>query len=277
MIMVSNETETEVAVIGAGPAGLTAAYLLSKKGIPSTVLEADPTYVGGLSKTVAYRGFLFDIGGHRFFSKSRVVEDLWTEILPEGLLERARSSRIYYGGQFFSYPLKAREALAKLGVIEAARCVLSYVKARARPIRPIRSFQDWVTNQFGFRLFQIFFKTYTEKVWGMDCREISADWAAQRIKGLSMASVLLNAVWPAKLARSGNRSTTIKTLIESFRYPARTRNDVGSLRRQDPGSGWKNRDGAESRRTPLRSFRTPLDHHTRRFPGRTARRCVRVM
>jgi protoporphyrinogen oxidase len=215
------EIETRVAVIGAGPAGLTAAYLLSKSGIAATVLEADPTYLGGLSRTVEYRGYLFDIGGHRFFSKSRAVEDLWTEILPDGMLDRPRSSRIYYRGKFFTYPLRAGEAFVKLGAIEAARCALSYAKARVRPIRPVKSFQDWVSNQFGARLFQIFFKTYTEKVWGMDCREISADWAAQRIKGLTVASLLKNAILPARRARPAQPSATIKTLIDSFRYPTR--------------------------------------------------------
>src|SRR5207245_8000124 len=177
-----------VAIIGAGPAGLTAAYLLSKKNVPVTVLEADPEYVGGIARTAQYKGFRFDIGGHRFFSKSREVEDLWTEILPDDMLVRPRSSRIFYKGKFFDYPLKATEALLKLGVIESTRCVLSYVQARLRPVKNPRSFEDWVSNQFGRRLFDIFFKTYTEKVWGMSCREISADWAAQRIKGLSLAT-----------------------------------------------------------------------------------------
>src|SRR5262249_60330671 len=122
--------EKPVAIIGAGPAGLTAAYLLSKEGIPTTVLEADPHLVGGIARTASYRGFHFDIGGHRFFSKSKEVEDLWTELLPKDLLERPRSSRIYYRGKFFSYPLKAVEALLKLGVLESILCVLSYLKAR---------------------------------------------------------------------------------------------------------------------------------------------------
>jgi protoporphyrinogen oxidase len=215
-----------VGIIGAGPAGLTAAYLLAKQGVGVTVFEADPTYVGGIARTAQYKGFRFDIGGHRFFSRSREVEDFWSEILPDDMLERPRSSRIYYRGRFFSYPLKAGEALRKLGLLEAARCVLSYLKARALPIRNPRSFEDWVTNQFGNRLFNIFFKTYTEKVWGMSCKEISADWAAQRIQGLSLTAAVLNALLPRR--KSQDRGRVIKTLIDSFRYP-----------RQGPGMMWE--------------------------------------
>ena len=218
--------EPSVAIIGAGPAGLTAAYLLCKKGATVTVLEADPTYVGGISRTARYKGFHFDIGGHRFFSKSKEVEDFWTEILPEDMLQRPRSSRIFYRGKFFAYPLQAREALFKLGVLEATLCVLSYMKARIFPVRNPRSFEDWVSNQFGKRLFNIFFKTYTEKVWGMSCKEISADWAAQRIKGLSLMSAILNAVLPRKKPKS--RDQVIKSLIDSFRYP-----------RTGPGMMWE--------------------------------------
>ena len=207
---------TTVAVIGAGPAGLTAAYQLSKHEVPVTVLEADPTYVGGISRTVRYKGYHFDIGGHRFFSKSEEVEQLWTEILPDDMLDRPRSSRIYYRGKFFDYPLKATEALKKLGIIESTRCVLSYLKARAFPTPKPKNFQEWVTNQFGARLFGIFFKTYTEKVWGMDCKEISADWAAQRIKGLSLTSAIMNALWKPKPKSNGE---VIKSLINTFRYP----------------------------------------------------------
>src|SRR3982074_1975208 len=141
--------KTTVAIIGAGPAGLTAASLLLKNQIDATVLEADPVYVGGISRTVKYKGFHFDIGGHRFFSKSKEVEDFWTEILPNDMLQRPRSSRIFYNGQFFAYPLKATEALFKLGVFEATRCVLSYAKARMFPIAEPRNFEEWVTNQFG--------------------------------------------------------------------------------------------------------------------------------
>jgi protoporphyrinogen oxidase len=147
------------------------------------------------------------------------VENLWTEILPNDMLERPRSSRVFYKGRFYSYPLKLLEALWKLGVVESGLCMLSYLHAQARPIRDPRSFEDWVSNQFGRRLFRIFFKTYTEKVWGMDCKEISADWAAQRIQGLSLWSVTKNGLWPAR--RTGQRPPVIKTLIDSFRYPRR--------------------------------------------------------
>jgi protoporphyrinogen oxidase len=205
-----------VVVLGGGPAGLTAAYLLSRSGVPVTVLETDPRYVGGISRTEEYRGYRFDIGGHRFFSKSEEIENLWTEILGDDLLSRPRLSRIYYNGKFFSYPLQPREALLKLGILESLRCVASYLKSRVNPIADPRSFEDWVSNQFGERLFRIFFKTYTEKVWGMSCKEISADWAAQRIKGLSLGSAIWNAVRPRSL---GSKSNTIKTLIHSFRYP----------------------------------------------------------
>ncbi len=218
--------KTHVAIIGAGPAGLTAGYILSKHDVPVTILEADPEYVGGISRTAKYKGYHFDIGGHRFFSKSKEVEDFWTEILPDDMLERPRSSRIFYRDKFFSYPLKAGEALWKLGVFEATHCVLSYFYARTFPKKDPKSFEDWVTNQFGSRLFNIFFKTYTEKVWGMSCKEISADWAAQRIKGLSLRSAIMNALFPPKQPK--NRGDVIKTLINSFRYP-----------RKGPGMMWE--------------------------------------
>ncbi len=211
--------KTKVVVIGAGPAGLTAGYLLSKNDVDVVVVEADPVYVGGISRTATYKGFHFDIGGHRFFSKSKAVEDLWTEILPNDMLTRPRSSRIFYGGKFFSYPLKPVEALLKLGVFKSILCILSWLKARLFRMRNPRNFEEWVTNQFGKRLFNTFFKSYTEKVWGMSCKEISADWAAQRIRGLSLGSAIKNALIPQHY--NGDRSKVIKTLINSFRYPRR--------------------------------------------------------
>src|ERR1700686_3841396 len=218
--------KTNVTIIGAGPAGLTAAYVLSKNNVDVTVVEADPQYVGGISRTVQYKGFHFDIGGHRFFSKSKAVEDFWTEILPDDMLVRPRSSRIYYNGKFFAYPLRAFEALIKLGVFRSTLCLLSYAKAKLFPVRNPDNFEDWVSNQFGKRLFNTFFKSYTEKVWGMSCKEISADWAAQRIKGLSLGSAIKNALLPQRY--NGDRTKVIKTLINSFRYP-----------RKGPGMMWE--------------------------------------
>ncbi|NOU05278.1 MAG: NAD(P)/FAD-dependent oxidoreductase [Hyphomicrobiaceae bacterium] len=224
---------SDVFVIGAGPAGLTASYLLTKQGVATTVIEADPVYVGGISRTVNYKDFLFDIGGHRFFSKSKEVVDLWKEILPQDFITRPRMSRIYYDGKYYSYPLKAFEALNNLGVVESGLCVLSFMYKQAFPNEKPVTFHEWVANQFGERLFSIFFKTYTEKVWGMSCDDISADWAAQRIKGLdlwtAMSSALRNSMRP-KGVKDGTKAydgEVIKTLIESFEYP-----------RKGPGMMW---------------------------------------
>jgi protoporphyrinogen oxidase len=219
-------SHSEVLVIGAGPAGLTASYLLTKQGVSTTVIEADPDYVGGISRTVDYKGFLFDIGGHRFFSKSKEVVDLWKEILPDDFISRPRMSRIYYDGKYYSYPLKAFEALTNLGPFESAMCVLSFMYKQAFPNEKPMTFHEWVSNQFGERLFSIFFKTYTEKVWGMSCDEISADWAAQRIKGLdlwtAMASALRNSMMPARKGPvRKSDGEIVKTLIDSFEYPRR--------------------------------------------------------
>ncbi|MDF3821095.1 NAD(P)/FAD-dependent oxidoreductase [Leptospira sp. 96542] len=212
-------SQTHTIIIGAGPAGLTSGYLLAKKGYKVTILEADEKYVGGISRTESLKGFYFDIGGHRFFSKSKEVEDLWTELLPNDMLDRPRSSRIYYNNKFYAYPLKAFESLFNLGIMESILCVLSYLKTNLFPIPNPKNFEDWVTNQFGKRLFSIFFKTYTEKVWGMDTKDISADWAAQRIKGLSLSSAIWNAIKPK--SKNKDKTKIIKTLIDSFRYPRR--------------------------------------------------------
>jgi protoporphyrinogen oxidase len=222
-------TSVDVAVIGAGPAGLTAAYLLSKAGYSVTVIEKDPVYVGGISRTVEYQGFRFDIGGHRFFSKSKEVVDLWNEILPDDFIQRPRMSRIYYEGKFYSYPLRAFEALWNLGVWRSTLCMASFAHAKLFPNKDVRSFQDWTVNQFGRKLFSIFFKTYTEKVWGMPCDEMSADWAAQRIKGLSLGAAVLDGLKRSLgLNRRPNDGMATKTLLESFRYP-----------RKGPGMMWE--------------------------------------
>ncbi|GAC1665308.1 MAG: NAD(P)/FAD-dependent oxidoreductase [Candidatus Dormibacteraceae bacterium] len=215
--LIADGRRPRVVIMGAGPAGLTAAYELYKHDVPVTILEKDPKQVGGLARTVEHRGYRFDIGGHRFFSKNQEVEDLWTEILGDEMLTRGRLSRIYYRGKFFAYPIKAANALRNLGPIEAMRCVTSYAWARLRPVRNPKSLEDWVRNQFGWRLYSIFFKTYTEKVWGISTKELSADWAAQRIKSLDLWLVLRSALVPGRVAK--NRGEVVTTLIDKFRYP----------------------------------------------------------
>lgn len=202
-------------IIGAGPAGLTTAYELGKRGMTSTVLEASDQ-VGGISKTVNYRGYRFDIGGHRFFSKVPLINDLWHEILGEEFLLRPRISRIYYNQHFFDYPLKPLNALAGLGPLESVLIGLSYIKSKFFHIQDEKTFEQWVSNRFGYRLYSIFFKTYTEKVWGIPCHEISADWAAQRIKNLSLKQAVRNALFGAKQGMDGS---TLTSLIEQFHYP----------------------------------------------------------
>ena len=200
-------------IIGAGPAGLTAAYQLTKAGVTSTVLEAD-SVVGGISRTAERNGWRFDIGGHRFFTKVKVVEELWHEILEDDeFLLRPRMSRIFYQGDFYDYPLKAMNALRNLGPIEAVRCVLSYAWVRVRPPADTSNFEGWTASRFGWRLYGKFFKTYTEKVWGVPADSIEADWAAQRIKNLSLFSAIVNSLTPSRNQKE------ITSLIEEFEYP----------------------------------------------------------
>ena len=224
----SSVVNVDVAIIGAGPAGLTAGYLLTKQGFSVAIIEKDETYVGGISRTVEHEGYRFDIGGHRFFSKSQQVVDLWNEILPDDFIQRPRMSRIYYEGKFYSYPLRAFEALWNLGIIRSTLCMVSFAKAKAFPNKTVKSFEDWTVNQFGHKLYSIFFKTYTEKVWGMPCDEMSADWAAQRIKGLSLWSAVIDGLKRSLgLNKRPNDGQEVKTLLETFRYP-----------RQGPGMMW---------------------------------------
>ena len=208
-----NSTDPEVVVIGAGPAGLTAAYEFGRRGKKVRVFEADEV-VGGISRTVERDGWRFDIGGHRFFTKVAPVEAFWHEILPdEDFLMRPRMSRIFYGNKFYDYPLKATNALRNLGIIEAVRCVLSYLWVRIHKPKDTTTFVGWTAARFGWRLYRTFFKTYTEKVWGVPATDIQADWAAQRIKNLSLGKAIFNALLPRRNQKD------IASLIEEFQYP----------------------------------------------------------
>lgn len=211
-------------VIGGGPAGLTGAYELQKlsEDYRPIVLEADKI-VGGIARTESHNGFRFDIGGHRFFTKIKEVDDVWHEVCGDDFITRPRLSRIYFQGKFFDYPLRIFNALGNLGPIEAFRIMLSYAKAQVFPTKQEETFEDWVKNRFGARLYQHFFKSYTEKVWGVPCTEIRADWAAQRIKNLS----LMKAVWNALTGANDTAS-----LIEEFEYP-----------RLGPGMMWEKMAG----------------------------------
>ena len=211
--------EKQFVVIGAGPAGLTAAYELAKRNLHPLVLEGRDK-VGGLARTETYQGFHFDMGGHRFFTKVKEVNEMWGAVLNGNFLRRPRLSRIFYNSKFFSYPLKPLNALVGLGLWESTWILLSYLKWQIFPYRQEDTFEHWVTNRFGKRLFQTFFKTYTEKVWGIPCSELKAEWAAQRIKDLSLKTALVSMFVKPK--------NTIKTLIDEFDYP-----------RLGPGMMWK--------------------------------------
>jgi len=204
--------EKQVVVIGAGPAGLTAAYELAKLDLNPILLEKGDK-VGGLARTEDYKGYFFDMGGHRFFTKVEGVNRMWRQVLGDKFLRRPRLSRIYYNHKFFDYPLKPLNALAGLGLWQSILIALSYVRWRVRPCPREDTFEQWVTNRFGRRLFRIFFKSYTEKVWRIPCSELKAEWAAQRIKDLSLKTVLFS-----MFVRPKN---TIKTLIDQFDYPQR--------------------------------------------------------
>jgi protoporphyrinogen oxidase len=207
-------TEHQIVIIGAGPAGLTAAYQLVRLGVGGAVVLESDDVVGGIARTVERDGWRFDIGGHRFFTKVPEVEALWHEILPDDdFLVRPRLSRIYYGGKFYDYPLRAWNALRNLGPVEATKCMGSYVWARLRPPKDMTTFEGWTVSRFGWRLYRTFFKTYTEKVWGVPAATIQADWAAQRIKNLSLGKAVLNSLLPRRNQKE------ITSLIEEFQYP----------------------------------------------------------
>jgi protoporphyrinogen oxidase len=208
-------------VIGGGPAGLTAGYLLAKAGKPVIVFEAEDQ-VGGIAKTVVDPdGYRFDLGGHRFFTKNQEVNDLWLEIMGDEFLLRPRMSRIFWRGKYLDYPLNGMDVIKKLGPWELLLCGLSYLRASLKPKGEEENLEQWVSNRFGWRLYSHFFKGYTEKVWGVPTTELRAEWAAQRIKGLSFFSA-------AKAAFLGNKDNKIKSLIDKFQYP-----------RYGPGQMWE--------------------------------------
>ncbi len=203
----------KVVIIGGGPAGLTAAHELVTKYDAQPIVLEKLDKVGGISRTENYKGYSFDMGGHRFFTKSSEVNEFWHRVLRDDFLVRPRLSRIYYAKKFFNYPLKPLNALAGLGIWQSILIIFSYIRWQLFPYRIEESFEQWVTNRFGKRLFLIFFKSYTEKVWGISTSELKAEWAAQRIKDLSLKTAILN-----MFVKQGN---TIKTLIEEFHYPRR--------------------------------------------------------
>jgi protoporphyrinogen oxidase len=221
----TQDTSQTTLVLGGGPAGLTAGYLLSQANRSALVFEAEDQ-VGGIAKTVERDGYRFDLGGHRFFTKSIEVETLWHEVLGDEFLRRPRMSRIYWNNRYLDYPLRGSDVIRKLGPIELMRCMASYARAALRRNKTDDSLEDWVSNRFGRRLFELFFKSYTEKVWGVPTTEIRAEWAAQRIKGLSFFSA-------AKAAFFGNKDNKVKSLISEFNYP-----------RFGPGQMWEAMRGA---------------------------------
>jgi len=219
----------KVIIIGGGPAGLTAAYQLCKARVDSVVLEQELT-LGGLAKTVVHKNFRFDIGGHRFYTKAKAAADIWREVLSdEDFIRRKRLSRIYYNKRFFHYPLRASSMLFNLGFWNGCLILLSYLRAQLFPEKSEQNFEQWVTNRFGKRLYKIFFKSYTEKVWGIPCNEITAEWATQRIKGLSLA-VVLKDLFSRQI--NNGKGTVVKTLINEFDYP-----------RLGPGMMWETMAG----------------------------------
>jgi protoporphyrinogen oxidase len=207
-----------VLIAGAGPAGLTAALELSRRGVPVAVHESGDD-VGGIARTETYKGYRFDIGGHRFFTKVPEVEAIWHELAGADLLKVPRLSRIFYDGRYYAYPLQLGNVVGNLGVLESARMTASYVRAQIQPRAPEETLEDWVVNRFGRRLYRTFFKTYTEKVWGLPCNVIRADWAAQRIRGLSFTRAVSHALF------RGGRTTS---LVGEFLYP-----------RLGPGQMWE--------------------------------------
>ena len=207
------------AILGGGPAGLTGAYTLGLRGKRAQVFEADGM-VGGLAKTIEFNGYRFDLGGHRFFTKLKPIQRLWEQVMGEDFMTRPRMSRIYYQGKYFDYPLTSKDVIARLGIRESVLCALSYLWSMRKRKSKAETFEEWVTVRFGRRLYDAFFRSYTEKLWGIPGSEIRSQWAAQRIKDFSLWKALLNIL--------GLKRRSVTTLIEEFRYP-----------RLGPGQMWE--------------------------------------
>jgi len=204
----------DLVIIGAGPAGLTAAYELSNNDKKIIIIEKK-SQVGGLAETKVFGNYRYDIGPHRFFTKNKEVYELFLKILRDDAVEVNRTTRIMFKNKFFNYPLTPLNALFGLGVGESIVSGFSYIFARLKSylkISKISNFEDWVVDRFGRKLFNNFFKNYTEKVWGIDCKDIGSDWAAQRIKGLSLSTAIKFALFP-------NSKKRPKTLVDKFYYP----------------------------------------------------------
>src|SRR4051795_8365014 len=216
-----------VAVLGGGPAGLTAGYLLAKQGVPVIVFEAEDQ-VGGLAKTVVRDGYRFDLGGHRFFTKAPEVERLWHEVLGDEMLLRDRLSRIYWNGRFLDYPLRPADVVRKLGPVELTRALASYAAATTRPRGSEETLEEWISNRFGRRLFELFFRSYTHKVWGVPASELRAEWGAQRIRGLSFGAAARDAFRGRNGNGNGNGNGDLHSLLREFHYP-----------RYGPGQMWE--------------------------------------
>jgi protoporphyrinogen oxidase len=198
-------------IIGAGPAGLAAGHKLTVQGVETVILEKE-SRVGGLSRTIRYKGNYFDIGGHRFYTNNKEVLSWWQGVLKEDLRKVPRQSRIYYRETFFDYPISIANVIFNIGILNALAIVASYLKSRFLPLARENNLEDWMTNRFGKKLYEIFFKEYTKKVWGAACAELSADWAGKRIKGLSLFVAVRNAIFSGR----GNK---VKTLIKEFYFP----------------------------------------------------------
>lgn len=246
------EQAKRVIILGAGPAGLMAGYELSHSGIPACVCEQD-NVVGGLARTIEYNGFRFDIGGHRFFTKIEEIQGIWRQILDGQFVERRRLSRIYYRGKFFHYPLKPLNAFFGLGPVESVLILMSYLRSQVCPSRREENFEEWVSNRFGCHLYRIFFKAYTEKVWGVPCTSIRADWAAQRIRDLSLGKAIAN------MFAGRRKEKQIVTLLDRFYYPT-----------HGPGMMWEavtQQLRAAGQEVRLRSEAVRLNHDNCRVVG----------